>query len=100
MGYVTNNTDCFDGNDDVFPGQTAFFTSPFVDRDFDYNCDGSSERQYSEGICRGGTVVCTLGVGYMLTGPRAPTCGQPMQLVTSCTRACEPETTASTMACR
>lgn len=43
------STDCNDANDDVFPGQTTYFTDdiPGETGNYDYNCDGSETRQYS-----------------------------------------------------
>ncbi|GEM_PF-2127267 len=44
---VGNNTDCYDTKNDVagkvYPGQTAYFASPYGENNsFDYNCDGSN----------------------------------------------------------
>ena len=43
-------TDCNDANADVFPGQTAFFTSPIPGAPtatrYDYDCSGGHTRQY------------------------------------------------------
>jgi len=39
-GALCGPADCDDGNELVFPGQTAAFTSPKSTGDFDYNCDG------------------------------------------------------------
>lgn len=39
-GYVANHSDCYDGNPDVFPGQTEFFHRDRGDGSFDYDCDG------------------------------------------------------------
>lgn len=43
----TNNTDCLDSNNQVHPGQTAFFAFERGDGKYDYNCDGSSEKQWT-----------------------------------------------------
>ncbi len=56
----TASTDCHDGNDDVFPGQTTYFSTaiPGMAGNFDYNCDGSESRRYtcgpSDGSCGSG----------------------------------------------
>lgn len=42
VGYVDNNTDCYDSNASAYPGQTAYFTTNRGDGSFDYNCDGLS----------------------------------------------------------
>ncbi len=39
-GYVTNNSDCDDGNANAFLGQTAYFPTPRSNGSFDYDCDG------------------------------------------------------------
>ncbi|MEM9194292.1 MAG: putative metal-binding motif-containing protein [Myxococcota bacterium] len=52
----TSNTDCHDGNMNVFPGQTRFFSTGYTrttgGSSFDYDCDGTAERQYG---CQSGT---------------------------------------------
>lgn len=59
--YVENNRDCYDGNANVHPGQTQFFTDPRGDGgtlQYDYNCDGTVELQHpNNGRCQGGTAV-------------------------------------------
>jgi len=55
-----SNTDCHDGNADVFPGQTAYFSSTYTmpsgGTSWDYNCDGSNSR--SSGRCISSTTTC------------------------------------------
>jgi hypothetical protein len=56
-GYVVDNTDCDDGDPNVHPGQTAFFGAPSLGtpHTFDYNCDGTREKQtpeYPGGSCK------------------------------------------------
>jgi len=70
------STDCNDANDDVFPGQTSYFTDdiPGETGNYDYNCDGSESRQYScaspsrtctssRGSCSGSGFHCTYSCG-------------------------------------
>jgi hypothetical protein len=38
-GFVENHDDCYDANNQAFPGQTAFFTTDRGDGSFDYDCD-------------------------------------------------------------
>lgn len=51
------STDCRDTDDDVFPGQTLYFTGaiPGTTDDWDYNCDGAESTRYgcgpSDGSC-------------------------------------------------
>jgi len=52
-GYITTScnvtgTDCWDSNASVYPGQTAWFTSPYVVGNYDYNCSGVYEKLYTE----------------------------------------------------
>jgi len=39
--------DCLDSDKNVYPGQTAWFTTPRADGGWDYNCDGSITQQYT-----------------------------------------------------
>ncbi|MBI4397393.1 MAG: hypothetical protein HY548_09875 [Elusimicrobia bacterium] len=43
VGYVDDDTDCYDSNSDAYPGQEAFFASVRGDLSFDYNCDEIEE---------------------------------------------------------
>jgi hypothetical protein len=42
-----NTKDCYDDNANAWPGQTSYFGTNRGDGKFDYNCDGSDEKQYS-----------------------------------------------------
>jgi len=42
VGYIANNTDCYDGNANAKPGQTLYFITQRGDGSFDYNCSGST----------------------------------------------------------
>jgi len=55
--------DCDDCNSDVFPGQTAYFTSPTI-HGFDYDCSGSIQPKYLVGSCgsKTGLAGCSMGV--------------------------------------
>jgi cysteine-rich repeat protein len=80
-------TDCFDGNALVRPNQTAFQTTAAAGRpasvDFDYDCNGTEERQYtaleasSTRTCRsvtGGVAFGCVGTTYWRS-TSAPACG-------------------------
>lgn len=43
-GFVDNNDDCDDADEDAFPGQTEFFGEPRVGGGFDYDCSGDLQR--------------------------------------------------------
>ncbi len=47
-GFVANNTDCDDNNVNVHPGQTAYFAVPRSNGTFDYDCDGTIEKELNE----------------------------------------------------
>jgi len=43
-GYVDKKGDCADSDEDVYPGQTGFFTQPVSGtQSYDYDCDGTEE---------------------------------------------------------
>jgi hypothetical protein len=42
-----NTSDCYDNNSNAWPGQTSYFPVDRGDGSYDYNCDGSNERQYT-----------------------------------------------------
>lgn len=41
----TGGNDCDDNNFNVHPGQSAFFTVPYNNNSYDYNCDGREDRE-------------------------------------------------------
>ncbi|MEZ4221801.1 MAG: hypothetical protein R3B13_12790 [Polyangiaceae bacterium] len=47
-GYVSNKQDCYDGNANAKPGQTKYFTTHRGDGSFDYDCNGSGEKERAE----------------------------------------------------
>jgi hypothetical protein len=82
-GYVADKTDCYDANASAHPGQTAYFTTQRGDGSFDYDCNGTADKnpaQVSYGTSCNGTAY---------TGCTPPSC-----MATMCS-----EGTASTPAC-
>lgn len=72
-GYVGVGGDCDDDDWDVYPGQTAYFTEPYGEGSFDYNCDGYEEaRSYDLHSCS--LFDCIEGEGW--NEPAAPGCGE------------------------
>ncbi|MBI3206610.1 MAG: hypothetical protein HYZ29_34045 [Myxococcales bacterium] len=66
-GYVLDNTDCYDNNKDAKPGQTQWFPTHRGDNSFDYNCDGTQEKQYpvvSASSCLQCLQTCSGKCGY------------------------------------
>jgi hypothetical protein len=49
--YVERSGDCYDYNDEVSPDQTKFFTSPYLNGDFDYNCDNNESKDENCETC-------------------------------------------------
>jgi hypothetical protein len=60
-GYVGTTGDCEDGNQNVFPGQTKWFSSSYQSSkgvaSFDYDCSGAEENKYNDPKC--GSVSCS-----------------------------------------
>jgi hypothetical protein len=125
---ATNNTDCYDTNADVNPGQSSYFTYQRGDGSFDYNCNGAEEEQYlgSTSGCDWGIEPITCGLnGSAGWDGSAPACGgsgqwnddcdgsydalcyalcllssDPVTCLLSCTSTCDMEYTAITQSCR
>ena len=75
-----SESDCNDNRDDVNPTITVYSSSPHSGTDYDWNCNGSEERQYTstggdtEGRCGpSGFIFCTGSSGWV--GRSAPSCG-------------------------
>lgn len=75
-------TDCYDANSNAKPGQTSYFTSHRGDGSFDYNCDGTEEKQYtfvstlSGTVCWGGCdSVMPTGEGGLWNAGAMENCG-------------------------
>jgi hypothetical protein len=78
--YVAKGGDCEDENGDVFPGQTAYFTTPYASSQgrasYDYDCDGKEE-QHPPPRTRGGTCMPSgvtmgcVGSGFIPLSARA-----------------------------
>ena len=53
-GEVQNDSDCYDQNGEANPDQKSFFADDRGDGSFDYNCDGTAEKQsVPTGSCSG-----------------------------------------------
>jgi hypothetical protein len=46
-GWETNNTDCDDTNEDVYKGQKDYFPSAITGTNYDYDCSGKNDKQYT-----------------------------------------------------
>lgn len=76
VGHYTsyNSSDCYDTNDDAYPGVSAWHTSSRGDGSYDYSCDGSQEKRYPSraGSCALLTDACGADNGWSSS---APSCG-------------------------
>lgn len=73
LGFVDNNEDCFDDNEDAFPGQTEWFSSSRGDGSYDYDCSGSTERRWNSEY-EVDSMTCELLEEGWILGP-IPSCG-------------------------
>jgi hypothetical protein len=101
---VLDSTDCFDGNSDAFPGQTAFFATDRGDGSYDYNCDSVEDLEFPNfGVCRSGTIpsFCTSTLGWIDT-QTIPQCGDPgnLQIACSLTSPCTSSSLRRQQTCR
>jgi hypothetical protein len=86
-GFVADNTDCDDGDLNVHPGQTAFFTVASSGKHtFDYNCDKTLTKQYPEypgGNCKfcGSTDACSLTSATCSTANQASAFQCPLEYI-------------------
>ena len=99
----TLEADCDDGDENAYPGQTAFFATPRATAGgYDYDCNGTNERggtgptQPPVGSCPG-TEPCNEGVYFTRS---APPCGGYAQVYTcfatgDSSRSCMQTTTCS-----
>lgn len=56
-----SQTDCYDGNANAKPGQTAYYTTNRGDGSFDYDCNGTADKQDTTTFT---CSACTNGSGY------------------------------------
>lgn len=108
-GYVAIVGDCLDTNASVHPGQETYFTTPIpgapAATDFDYDCDGTEEKQYGSALfCQAHPFmpdVCLGTSGYrLLPGGEVPTCGERGTYQTGCAADCSSQTETRAQPCR
>lgn len=64
-GYSLSNTDCCATDANAYPGQTRFFSATNACGSYDYNCNGTADREFPAGFtgCTY-TTLCGTGRGY------------------------------------
>ena len=91
--------DCCDSDANARPGQTVYFTDANECGSFDYNCNDSEEKQYSEtGSCGG--FGCKWSPGWSGGNPACGIAGNWMNGCTIDWLSCDSHTVTKTQACR
>ncbi len=109
--YVTNSSDCYDGNKKANPDQTDWFTGDRGDGSYDYDCNKLEEKETEDlGQCVGETDEGELECELEQAGwdGSAPACGDRETWINSCTArvdaagssSCSASGSRETMACR
>jgi hypothetical protein len=80
---ATNDDDCYDSNANANPAATAYYSVSRGDGSYDYNCDGSQSKRYTDTYdCTGAVWVCVdSSDGW--TGS-VPSCGSSSRWGTGC----------------
>ena len=103
---TADHSDCYDFDTNVRPGQTSYFTAAHGGGGFDYNCDGTEQKQDTAiGGCHveiSWSSVCDESpAGW---SGSAPSCGNNGNWIWDCyfewDFSCEEDTYTQTMACR
>ncbi len=86
------NTDCYDMNRHAYPGQTAYSTSDRGDGSFDFDCNGSEEREYTDVTsgCAWDTVYISCECDSAGWEGGVPVCGDSGQWVADCDATYDP----------
>jgi len=63
-GYVSDGSDCFDGNASVYPGSAAWLTTDRGDGSFDADCDGGETLAYAHVSTTGLSGGCCWDAGW------------------------------------
>lgn len=101
-GWVESDDDCDDTNANVFPGQTAYFTTPRSDGSYDYDCDKNQTRKHeSGGGCHKVNDQCNAsGSTNYWRDSTIPACGQTAPWILVCQLGCIPSEEQRTQPCR
>jgi hypothetical protein len=87
-GYYTStyNTDCYDSNGSANPGASSWFTTSRGDGSYDYNCDSSQQKRYTDTLsCSGLTASgCYANQSGFRNSGSVPSCGSVGTWYTDC----------------
>ena len=89
--HSASKTDCADGDDRAYPGQTAFFDQPIKGSaadPWDFNCDAAVETKASYPVnqcANKGYTICNKTFTKSWWGTKPPACGETRKLLVSCT---------------
>lgn len=102
---TADHSDCCDADDDVHPGQTAWFVESYTcagasTASWDYDCSGAEELRYTDvgGGCSRSGASCIETLGWV--GLTARTCGSGGSYVTGCDAECRPIQESTAQECR
>jgi hypothetical protein len=86
LKYTTQTTgDCCDLDGNARPGQAAWFGTANACGSFDYNCNGSAEKELTAtGFCDCGGIICTTCVKASGWDGGVPACGGSANWIDSC----------------
>jgi len=97
----SNYQDCYDDNDDVYPSQTSYFGVQRGDGSYDYNCDSTQTKRYTNShSCTWNVVSCATSAGWQGSVPQ---CGSQATWVNDCTwdwGGCQVQTSSRTQTCK
>jgi hypothetical protein len=85
QGYVATGGDCDDSDNRAKPGQTGYFTTPSTHGSYDFNCNGSVEKNYSDPVasCTYNGSSCDYVYGFVGS---IPACGETRAVSTGCSQ--------------
>ena len=99
-GWVSNSSDCYDGNAEANPAQSGYFDVDRGDGSYDYDCNGVNDAQYTSAGSCGGWPACATYAGW---SSHVRACGVTADYIISCNLtglSCSETTESRTQACR
>jgi hypothetical protein len=99
-GWVSNSSDCYDGNAEANPAQSGYFEIDRGDGSYDYDCNGVNDAQYTSAGSCGGWPACATYAGW---DSHVRACGVTANYIISCNLtglSCSETVESRTQACR